>query len=99
MIKVTLKGVRGHLLRFLLTALAVTLGVSLVAGTFVLTDSIKKTFDDLISAGSHGVGVRGRGDAGGTSSIDGTTIRTPLPITLRDQIAEVDGVTRVVPDY
>src|SRR5215212_1824144 len=99
MLRVTLKGVRGHLLRFLLTALAVTLGVSLVAGTYVLTDSIQKTFDDLINAGSTGVDVSVRGSGGDTSTIDGTAIRTPLPITLQDQIRSVDGVTRAVPDY
>jgi putative ABC transport system permease protein len=99
MLRVTLKGVRGHLLRFLLTALAVTLGVSLVAGTYVLTDSIQKTFDDLIGAGSNGVDVQVRGSGGETAAIDGTTIRTPLPLTLQDQIKGVDGVTRAVPDY
>ena len=99
MLRVTLKGVRGHLLRFLLTALAVTLGVSLVAGTFVLTDSIDKTFDDLITAGSNGVDVQVRGDEGDAASIEGGTIRTPLPIELQDTIRGVDGVTRAVPDY
>jgi putative ABC transport system permease protein len=99
MVRVTLKGVRGHLLRFLLTALAVTLGVSLVAGTYVLTDSINKTFTNLIEAGSSGVDVQVRGKAGDTEFIDGTTVRTPLPITLQDRIRAVDGVTRAVPDY
>jgi putative ABC transport system permease protein len=99
MLRVTLKGVRGHLLRFILTALAVTLGVSLVAGTYVLTDSIEKTFDNLIDAGSNGVDVQVRGDAGDTETVDGTTIRTPLPVTLQDTIRGVDGVTRAVPDY
>jgi putative ABC transport system permease protein len=99
MIRVTLRGVRGHLLRFLLTALAVTLGVSLVSGTFVLTDSIDKTFDDLITAGSNGVDVQVRGDEGDASSIEGGTIRTPLPLELQNTIRDVDGVKRAVPDY
>jgi putative ABC transport system permease protein len=99
MIRVTLKGVRGHLLRFVLTAVAVTLGVSLVAGTYVLTDSIDKTFTNLIEAGSSGIDVQVRGKAGDTEFIDGTTARTPLPISLQDRIRAVDGVTRAVPDY
>jgi putative ABC transport system permease protein len=99
MIRVTLKGVRGHLLRFVLTAVAVTLGVSPVSGTFVLTDSIDKTFTNLIEAGSSGVDVQVRGKAGDTEFVDGTTARTPLPITLQDRIRVVDGVTRAVPDY
>jgi len=99
MLRVTLKGVRGHLLRFLLTALAVTLGVSLVSGTFVLTDSIDNTFDDLITAGSNGIDVQVRGDEGDASSIEGGTIRTPLPAETRETILGVDGVKRAVPDY
>ena len=47
--KVTRKGLAGHKLRFLLTALAVVLGVSFIAGTLVLTATIQKTFDDLFA--------------------------------------------------
>jgi putative ABC transport system permease protein len=47
--KVTFKGLAGHKLRFLLTALAVILGVSFIAGTLVLTATIQKTFDDLFA--------------------------------------------------
>ena len=36
MLRVTLKGLRGHLVRLLLTAFSVTLGVSLISGTYVL---------------------------------------------------------------
>ena len=38
-----------HKLRFLLTALAVVLGVSFISGTLVLTATIQKTFDDLFA--------------------------------------------------
>jgi putative ABC transport system permease protein len=99
MLRVTLKGVRGHLLRFLLTAVAVMLGVSLVAGTYVLTDSIQKTFDELVDAGAAGLDAQVRGAEAG-QSIDGVNVlRAPLPLTLADQLREVDGVRRVVPDY
>lgn len=47
--RVTRKGLAGHKLRFLLTALAVVLGVSFIAGTLVLTATIQKTFDDLFA--------------------------------------------------
>ena len=40
MLRVTLRGLRAHLVRLLLTASAVMLGVSFVTGTFVLRDSI-----------------------------------------------------------
>ena len=52
--KVTLKGLLGHKIRFVLTALAVTLGVAFMAGTLVLTDTIKVIFDDLVTSVTDG---------------------------------------------
>ena len=46
--KVTRKGLIAHKLRFVLTAIAVILGVAFISGTFVFTATIKQTFDDLI---------------------------------------------------
>ena len=42
MTRVTLKGLAGRKLRAALTALAIVLGVAMVSGTFVLTDTIDK---------------------------------------------------------
>ena len=50
MIGVALKGLAGRKVRALLTALAVVIGVSMVAGTFVLTDTMQKSFNGLFSA-------------------------------------------------
>ena len=49
MLKVTLKGLAAHKLRFVLTAVAVMIGVAFMSGTFVLTDTIRQTFDDLFA--------------------------------------------------
>ena len=45
--KLTRKGLVANRLRFLLTGVAVVLGVAFVSGTLVLTATIQKTFDDL----------------------------------------------------
>jgi putative ABC transport system permease protein len=50
MIAVALKGLAGRKLRALLTAFAVVIGVSMVSGTFILTDTMQKTFDGLFAA-------------------------------------------------
>jgi putative ABC transport system permease protein len=50
MIAVALKGLAGRKVRALLTALAVVIGVSMVSGTFILTDTMQKTFDGLFTA-------------------------------------------------
>ena len=47
--KVTYKGVLAHKVRFLLTGVAVMLGVAFVSGTLVLTSTIGHTFDNLFS--------------------------------------------------
>ena len=49
MVKVTLKGILAHKIRFLLTGVAVILGVSFISGTLVLTATINKTFDGLFA--------------------------------------------------
>src|SRR5262245_40250617 len=45
--KVTFKGIWAKKIRFLLTGVAVMLGVAFVSGTFVLTETISSTFDSL----------------------------------------------------
>jgi putative ABC transport system permease protein len=47
MIAATVQGLWGRKLRTALTALAVVLGVAMVSGTYVLTDTITKAFDGL----------------------------------------------------
>lgn len=44
MIRVALRGLAGRKLRALLTALAIVLGVAMIAGTYVLTDTIDRAF-------------------------------------------------------
>src|SRR5919201_6737986 len=52
MIKIILEGLLARKFRLFATALAVTLGVAFMAGTFVLSDTMGRTFDDL-SAGVY----------------------------------------------
>ena len=47
--RVALKGLAFRKVRALLTALAVVLGVAMVSGTYVLTDSIQRAFDGIFT--------------------------------------------------
>jgi putative ABC transport system permease protein len=47
MLSLTIKSIRANKTRFFLTGIAVLLGVAFMAGTFVLTDTIKKSYDDI----------------------------------------------------
>ena len=49
MTRVALRGLATRRLRAALTAVAIVLGVALVAGTFVLTDSITGAFNSIFS--------------------------------------------------
>jgi putative ABC transport system permease protein len=49
MITVALKGLLGRKLRAALTAFAIVLGVAMISGSFVLTDTLGKTFDGIYS--------------------------------------------------
>jgi putative ABC transport system permease protein len=49
MIRVTLKGLLGRKLRATLTAFAIVLGVAMISGAFVLTDTLGKTLNDSYS--------------------------------------------------
>lgn len=98
MLRVTLKGVRGHLLRFLLTVASVTLGTALIAGTFVLTDSINATFDSIFDKVAAGIDVSVRGQKAGTLGQGQGDLREQLPISLAGRLREVDGVRRADPD-
>ena len=49
MLKVALAGLFGRKLRTVLTAIAIVLGVAMVTGTYILTDSIKGAFDGIFT--------------------------------------------------
>jgi putative ABC transport system permease protein len=57
MLAVSLKGMAGRKLRTVLTALAVVLGVALIAGTYILTDTIDRQFDQIFAQVRQGVDV------------------------------------------
>ena len=50
MIGVALKGLAARKVRALLTALAVVIGVSMVSGTYILTDTMQKAFDGIFES-------------------------------------------------
>jgi putative ABC transport system permease protein len=56
-IRVALRGLLGRKLRATLTALAIILGVAMVSGTYVLTDSIDRAFDNIFTDSRQGSNV------------------------------------------
>lgn len=88
--KVTLRGLLSHKLRLALTALSIVLGVGFVVGTYVLTDTIDRTFTDLFTQTTKGVDVAVRTRQSFTT--DSGPQRAPMPAAVLDQVRAVDGV-------
>jgi putative ABC transport system permease protein len=57
MLAVALRGLLARKLRAVSTILAIALGVALVAGTYVLTDTINRSFDDIFETALEGTDV------------------------------------------
>ena len=68
MLKATWRSLMAHKGRMLLSGLAVVLGVAFVVGTFIFTDTLKGTFDELFNTEAPDVVVsqqlQGLGDEG-----------------------------------
>lgn len=89
MLRATWRGLVGHRLRFALTALAIALGVGLVAASFMFTDSLDQAFDDLFGASLTGFDVQVRPIVDDDLSF---TQGKPLDEGLVDRVRMVDGV-------
>ena len=90
MTKVALRGLLGRKTRAFLTAFAIILGVAMVSGTFVLTDTIKSAFGtvfqqayknaDAVITGKSAIGTGGSGGGGNGPEIPS------LPASLLTQV-------------
>lgn len=88
--KATLKGILAHKFRLALTTLNVVLGVAFVAGTYVLTDTMGRAFDEVFEQATAGVDVEVRAPVSftGQASID----RGRIPASFLDDVRAVEGV-------
>jgi putative ABC transport system permease protein len=92
MIAVALKGLAARKVRAVLTAFAVVIGVSMVSGTFILTDTMQKTFDGLFAASYDQTDavIDGKEIVSGSTSGNGVTIPAPLLAKVRE-LPEVEA--------
>jgi len=86
-IRFALKGMAGRKLRTALTALAVILGVTMVSGTFVLTDSIDKAFDAIFSSVYVGTDATITGKSAFDISDGSGTTAPPFDESLQPKVA------------
>jgi putative ABC transport system permease protein len=95
MLRATLTSLLARKLRLLLSGVAVVLGVAFVSGTFVLTDSMGRVFDNLFATVSQGTAVNVRG-VSGTGETGNTAANEPVPQAVLDAVKKVDGVKEAI---
>ena len=88
MIAVALKGLAGRKVRALLTALPIVIGISMVSGTYILTDTMQKSFDGLFTA------TYDKTDAVITTKeiVKGSNGPRPIPAALLAKVQELPQV-------
>lgn len=91
MIRITLRGLLTRKLRAALTAIAIVLGVAMVCGTYMLTDTIQSAFDSLVEDSRKDVAVV----VTGKKAIDWSYELPTVPDSLMDTIREAEGVQSV----
>ena len=92
MVRVSLKGVWAHKVRLFLTALAIILGVGLISGVYVYTDTIGKAFDGIFADAYAGIDI-----AVGTESDFALGEGTYIDESDFAKIDEVAGVEEAFP--
>ena len=92
MLTATFRSVVAHKLRFLLTAASIALGVALLAGTLILTNTMGLAFDQLFGKIGSGTDAVVRTEAPYTATEGVGTTRGPIRDSVLDRVGQVDGV-------
>ncbi|MFI5042619.1 MAG: ABC transporter permease, partial [Acidimicrobiales bacterium] len=90
--KATIKGLLARKVRLALTALAILLGVSFVAATYVLTDTVKQSFDAVFAQTLSGVDLQVQV----ASPLGDRSNPGRLPENTLTAVRQVSGVARAV---
>lgn len=86
--KVALRNLAAHKVRLALTVLSVVLGTAFITGSFVFTDTLQRTFDDIFGDVAQGVDVRVSSEENGGSGV---------PIEDLETVSTLPGVERTSP--
>ena len=92
MIRVALRGLSGRKFRTVLTAIAIVLGVAMMSGAYVLTDTIDKAFDAIFVESYAGTDAVVSGEDAGITFEGEQSQPAPIPEDVLEQVRDVDGV-------
>jgi putative ABC transport system permease protein len=92
-----IRNASAHLGRLLLTAVAVLLGVTFVAGSLVLTTTSQRVLDKQFRTATSGADLAVRRAVAFDSAMGVEVTRDPVPLATVDEIRGVPGVAQVQP--
>ncbi|MFG1621728.1 ABC transporter permease [Kribbella sp. NPDC049227] len=92
MIRFAVQGLLARKLRSALTAIGVVLGVALISGTYVLTDSITSAFDSIFTENYKNTDAAITGKTAFEAAEDGTVTAPPFDAGLLTQVRELPEV-------
>jgi putative ABC transport system permease protein len=92
---VAIRGLLGRKLRATLTAIAVILGVAMISGTYVLTDTIQGAFDAIFSESYRGTNAVVTAKTAFEPTAEGDTgfVQATLPQSDLEKTRQIDGVS------
>ena len=102
MILVALKGLAGRKLRAALTAVAIVLGVAMISGTYVLTDTIKSAFSTVFTQVYKNTDAVITGKSAIGKDTNNNALPPSFPASLLTKVRNVPGVAEAsggVSDY
>jgi putative ABC transport system permease protein len=86
--QVALRNLGAHKVRLLLTVIAIVLGTAFIAGSLIFTDTLKSTFDKIVTTSTKGLDVQ----------VQPRKDNNPgVPVDLVDKLKAVPGVRAVEP--
>jgi putative ABC transport system permease protein len=92
MVTVALKGLAGRKVRASLTAIAIVLGVAMISGTYILTDTINNGFDSIVSNSYKNADVVISGESA-FENTDGNGVDTPtFPQSVLGEVEKLPDV-------
>ncbi|MGD6747273.1 ABC transporter permease [Streptomyces sp. BH106] len=97
-VRLSLTSLRAHKRRFAGTFSAVLLGVAFLAGTLVMGDTLRASFDSMFAGASSGTDAVVRSGNVITTPGESQGTRRPVDASLADDLAKVPGVAAAAPN-
>ncbi|MFD8999411.1 ABC transporter permease [Streptomyces sp. NPDC059582] len=97
-VRLSLSSLRAHRRRFAGTFLAVFLGVAFLAGTLVMGDTLRASFDTMFGEATAGTDAVVRGADAITTPGESQGVRRPVATSLAATVERIPGVAAAAPE-